>query len=150
MENFRSKAGRIRHINARHRGLQMNSPRSEEANHFSDISSYLSPNSTHIFSPTRNLDVLNFGAAVKMTSMAILMILLVIVPTFFRPHATQMSPTSALPVTVKMTSPSMAISTILLLLLHSHHRATMTWLQHLWNIILISMLRMNGNTFSHT
>ena len=63
---FRSKAGRTRHINAKHSGLtgglQMNSPRSEEADHFSDISSYLSP-STHIFSPTRNSDVLNFGAA---------------------------------------------------------------------------------------
>jgi transcription elongation factor Elf1 len=61
---FRSKAGRTRHINAKHSGLrlQMNSPQSEEADHFSDISSYLSP-STHIFSPTRNSDVLNFGAA---------------------------------------------------------------------------------------
>jgi hypothetical protein len=61
---FRSKAGRTRHINAKHSGLQvhMNSP-SEEADLFSDISSHLSP-TTHIFdSPTRDLDTLNFGAA---------------------------------------------------------------------------------------
>lgn len=60
---FRSKAGRTRHINAKHSGLHMNSP--EEAD-LSDISSYLSTSSTHIFdSPTRNLnsDALNFGAA---------------------------------------------------------------------------------------
>lgn len=46
----------------------MNSPRSDEADHFSDISSNLSPtSSTHIFSPTRNSDVLNFGADIDDT-----------------------------------------------------------------------------------
>ena len=68
--NFRSNAGRTRHINAKHNGLRlaMNSPTiSEEANHFTDISScpgFPSPPPGHIFdSPSQNSDTFNYGAA---------------------------------------------------------------------------------------
>jgi hypothetical protein len=65
---FRSNAGRTRHINAKHGGLQLNYPQSEleEADHLSDLSShpgFPSPTLSNIFdSPSRNLDTFNFGA----------------------------------------------------------------------------------------
>lgn len=37
--NFRSKAGRTRHINAKHNGLQANSPQSAEGSSSSEVSS---------------------------------------------------------------------------------------------------------------
>lgn len=62
---FRSKAGRTRHINAKHSGLQMNSPQSAEADHFSEVSSRpgsFSPAPlSHVDSPSRNSDTFNFG-----------------------------------------------------------------------------------------
>ena len=63
--NFRSKAGRTRHINAKHSGLHNMSPASDdEADLSSDMSSYLNPGTPgHIFDlPTCNRDTLNFGA----------------------------------------------------------------------------------------
>jgi hypothetical protein len=66
---FRSNAGRTRHINAKHGGLglQMNYPQSEEADHFSDLSShpgFPSPSPTlseNFDPPSPNLDAFDFG-----------------------------------------------------------------------------------------
>jgi hypothetical protein len=66
--NFRSKAGRTRHINAKHGDLQMKSPKSEEVDHhLSDVSScpgFPSPSiHSHAFhSPSRNSSTINFSA----------------------------------------------------------------------------------------
>jgi hypothetical protein len=66
---FKSKAGRTRHIFAKHAGshdIQMESPQSDETDYSSDISSCLGhPSPTHLShtpdSPSRNSDAINFS-----------------------------------------------------------------------------------------